>query len=145
MKQIRYYIEIIFTAIFVAILFMIFSCEGNYETINCEYCYQIEPEWGPLKIRASIDDEHPFVPVTIFRNKIEDMDTEWVDTLWHADDSIDVPVNKYYSVAAKYIVDSDTIYAIDGDKIKTKKVYDECDEDCYIIKGGIIDVRLKYD
>jgi len=52
-------------------------------------------------------------------------------------------LNEYYSVKAEYNLGEKTIYAVDGDKIKTKFVTETCDLDCWIITGGIINTKLK--
>lgn len=120
------------------------SCEDFY-SVDCSECYQEKPEWGPLIIDVTINDENPYVPIIIFNNKIEDQDTDWVDTIRELHDTIDVRVNKDYSVVARYIVDNDTILAVDGDKLKIKKITEACDETCWIYSGGHVNLELKYD
>ena len=56
-----------------------------------------------------------------------------------------VKLNESYSVTAEYIDSNKRIIALDKDKIKRRYVTDECDETCWTIKGGYIDVTLKYD
>lgn len=113
------------------------------KSADCSECYTIKPDTAELIIKLTINDENPKVPIVIYKNNIEDNDIEFTDTAITEDYYIDVPVNKYYSVTAQYKVNEKTIIAVDGDKIKTKKIYD-CDEPCWIIKGGYINVKLKY-
>lgn len=127
-------------------MLLIHGCERDVPRltgINCAECYQDKPEWGPLNVRLTINDENPFVPMVIYEGYIEDEVVEWVDTSWEADYWVDVPVNKYYSVSAKYLQDGDTIYVIDGDRLKLKHTTEECDEPCYYFKGGYFDLQLK--
>jgi hypothetical protein len=121
------------------------SCERQPPTdsgFDCAYCYQDPPQDGPLLVKVSINSENLFVPITIYIGNIEDNNIEYTDTTWAADYWIDVPVNKYYSVAAKYISGADTIVSVDGDNFKIRKNTNDCDEDCWYYVGGFFDVRL---
>jgi len=53
-----------------------------------------------------------------------------------------VPVDHYYTVAAKYIRNSDTIYAIDGSNV-SKQSFIQCDSICWKIVGNNLSVKLK--
>jgi hypothetical protein len=118
-------------------------CDNIDLTVDCAECYQNEPEWGDIFVDVTINDENQYVPIIIYRGEFENNDIEYIDTAYESEYIIDVPLNLYYSVKAEYIVGSDTIYAIDGDKIKTKLNTEDCDQECYVIKGGNFDVRLK--
>ena len=82
------------------------------------------------------------------RNEIDEIDginyIEYADTAATEKIYIDVPLDFYYSVTAEYKSGNKTIFALDGDNIKTKKNIDDCDEKCYYITGGYINVKLKY-
>ena len=75
----------------------------------------------------------------MFENRVE----EYADTAFFKEEQIEVPVDEYYSVEAKYLSGTDTIYVVDGDQFNLKRETSECDKKCYYFKGGIIDVRLK--
>ncbi len=123
------------------------SCERNepvnWGTFDCATCYQDKPDSGPLQIKVTINDENSFVPLVIYRGNFESNDIEYVDTAFNSDYSVDVPVDKYYSVTAKYKNNGRIIFAVDGDNLKTAKNTQDCDQDCYYFKGGYIDVRLR--
>ena len=129
------------------IFFLSFSlqCDKIELAIDCSECYQIAPEWGEIYVQVTINDENNFVPLIIFIGNVEDYDIEYIDTAYGKDYYLEVPLNRYYSVMAEYISGYDTICAVDGDEIKIKKNTEDCDEECYIIKGGQIDVRLHSD
>lgn len=130
--------------IFLFIISLTFIKCGNIDlTVDCAECYQEEPNWGDIYVQVTINDENNFVPLVIYRGNFEDNDIEWVDTAYEEEYYLDVPINKFYSVKAEYIAGSDTIYVIDGDEIKTKLNTEDCDVDCYVIKGGNFDARLK--
>ncbi len=133
-----------YIALLLILLIGINSCDKcDMKSTDCSECYTIKPDTGELIIKLTINDENPKVPIVIYKNNIEDNDIEFTDTARSEDYYIDVPINKYYSVTARYKVNDKTIVAVDGDKIKTKKIY-SCDELCWIIKGGYINVKLKY-
>lgn len=129
----------------ILLLLGVISCERKFEffEFDCADCYQDKPESGPLIIYFTIDAENEFVPYTIYKGNFEDCLVEYADTAFSKEEQIEVPVNEYYSVEAKYSSGTDTIYVVDGDRFKLKREDNECDKKCYYFKGGIVDVRLK--
>jgi len=121
------------------------ACERKFELfeLDCENCYQEKPEWGPLIIYFSFDEENDSVSYTIYRGNFENKEVEYAGKATLTEEQIDVPVNECYSVEALYLKDGDTIRVVDGDTFKLKKETSECDEKCYSFKDGMIDVRLK--
>ena len=132
----------------ISILILIFfSCEKEFhvQSTDCDYCYDYEPEYSELIISLSINDENPQVPVSVFEGDIEQDIFISIDTVDSTVFYAPVVVNKEYSVMAEYKSGDKNIIVIDKDKISTRYVTDECDPDCWTVKGGYIDVRLKYD
>lgn len=130
----------------VVILFVLtFSCEQDPLVFNvdCDECTYSKPDSADLIIDISINEENPFVPLVFYRGKIEDGVFEYADTAYSEVFYVYSPVDEYYSVKAFYKKGEQTIIAVDGDKMKTSLVSDVCDYDCYIVKGGTLDVRLK--
>ena len=131
----------------VLIFFLVFlaGCERNepLESFDCATCYQDKPDWGPLQIMVTINNDNPYVPLVIYRGDIESNDIEYMDIAYSSEYTVDVPPDKYYSVTAEYKDGSKTIFAVDGDKLKMKKNIKDCDKECYYFKGGYIDVRLR--
>ena len=134
-----------FWVIIIILSLSVFACERKFEIFefNCEDCYQERPDYGPLIIYFSIGGENEYVLYTIYKGEFEDCIVEYADTAFYNEEQIDVPVNEYYSVEAKYVSGNDTIYVVDGDQFKLKKETTECDKKCYYFKDGIIDVRLR--
>ena len=123
----------------------IFSCDKNFDflEVDCSDCYRIRPDSGELIIQVSINNENPEVPIAIYRDRIESGRIRIRDTVSEEKVYIEVPLNHYYSVKAEYKAGNDSIIAVDGDRIKTHRVTDQCDTICWIIKGGKYDLRLK--
>lgn len=134
----------IFWLIFIVVIGLFLSCE-EYRglTVDCSECYSIEPDSGDLIIYLTINSENPRVPLTVFKDKVDDEWIEYTDTTVTSPYYLYVDLNEYYSVKAKYNSGDRTIYAIDGDKIKTRYVTETCEFDCWVISGGIINVELK--
>jgi hypothetical protein len=134
---------------FVTILFLMtlmYACSEKIftEGVNCEECYQEKPDSAYVEIKLTINDTYDSIPLIVYCDKVENNEIDWIDTADTNPFYLFVEVNKYYSVAAKYIKNTDTIIAIDGTKIKIKHVSGECDEDCWIIEGDELNVTLKY-
>jgi hypothetical protein len=137
-----------FVYLFLFLLIVTFiSCERNkqfsLDKFDCSDCYQEKPDSADLTVKVTINNENPRVPLVIYKGKIEDQVIDYIDTAINSDYYLWVKVDEYYSVEAKYKSGNKTIIAVDGDKIKTKKNSTECDETCYRIKGGYINVRLR--
>jgi len=124
---------------------LISSCDENFDffEVDCSECYRIKPDNGELIIHVTINDENPEVPIAIYRDRIEYGRIRIRDTVSEKTVYIEVPLNHYYSVKAEYKTGNDSIFTVDGDRIKTHRVTDQCDTICWIIKGGKYDLRLK--
>jgi len=134
-----------FLVLFPVIANLILSCDENFDflEVDCSECYRIKPDTGELIIHVTINDENPDVPIAIYRDRIESGRIRIRDTVSEKTVYIEVPLNHYYSVEAKYKTGNDSIVAVDGDRIKTHRVTDQCDTICWIIKGGKYDLKLK--
>ena len=134
-----------FWVIFPVIAILMFSCDENYDffEVDCSECYRTKPENSELIINVTINNENPEVPITIYRDKIESGRIRIRDTVSETKIYIEVPLNHYYSVKAEYKMGNDSVFAVDGERIETRRITDQCDTICWIIKGGRYDVRLK--
>ena len=123
-----------------------FSCDKpmveDCENYNFSDCSLDQPDWGLVKVQVTINSENPYVPLTFFRGNIEDNVVEVIDTAYSGELKVDMPLNNYFSVKAIYKSGIKQIIAVDGGDFTTKK-YHVCDQDCWVIRGGEYDVRLK--
>ncbi len=128
------------------LVILMYSCNEKIFTtaVNCEECYQEKPDSADLVIELTFNDKYDAIPLTVYKDKVENDDIEWIDTAYGSPFYLLVPVDKYFSVAAEYNADSGKIIAIDGTKIRIKHVSGECDEDCWIIEDDDLNVKLKY-
>ena len=139
----RINLKIVMFLIFLMVV--VISCERKFDfyEFNCEDCYQEKPETGPLIIYFSFNEENDRVPFTIYKGRFEDGKEVYTGTAFSLEEQIEVPVDGYYSVEAKYVSGTDTIYVVDGDRFNLKRELSECDKKCYYFEGGFIDVRLR--
>jgi len=114
----------------------------NFE-VDCDQCYSVEPDSGDIHLRVTINDENPYVPLVIYKDKVEEGVVEYIDTAYNEDYYLWVAIKKPYSAKAKYKKGDKIIYAVDGDKVGIRKVSDVCQTDCWVYTDGKIDLRLK--
>ncbi|MBN1159599.1 MAG: hypothetical protein JXA61_09475 [Bacteroidales bacterium] len=114
-----------------------------YGEVDCSECYQIRPDSADLIVRLTLNGGIQEVPLTFYRGNIEGGVVECVDTAFTDPYYLWVAVEQAYSVKAEYYHGGKVVYAVDGTTIEILKVPDACDEECYIINGETLDVRLK--
>jgi len=129
--------------VFIFIMGSFMSCEDRGAFVDCSECYSVEPDSGDLIIYLSIESPHLKVPLTIYKDQVDDEYIEYIDTAYSSPYYLYVDLNEYYSVKAEYNLGEKTIYAVDGDKIKTRYVTETCDLDCWVLTGGILNAELK--
>ncbi len=110
--------------------------------INCNDCYANAPDSAKLIIYVTIDQENDSVPLTFYRGSYEDGEIDWQDTATTEEFYLYSEMEREYTVRAKYNSGNDTIIAFDGDKMTVYDAWEECGNLCYIVKGGIFDLRL---
>lgn len=139
-------------ALFTSFLLLgVLSCGDEYflDDVDCSECYVPKPDYGPVTLTLSRNAENDSIPILIFKGKYEESYLDdfssavIIDTVAESTITVDLPVNEFYSVAAQYIRDGKKVVVVDGDRLKLYKVSDQCDEICWIFRGGNIDVRLK--
>lgn len=123
------------------------SCESysSLDEVNCADCLSFEPLDADLYISVTIDSKYKDVPVVILKGKLGSSDTVVVDTITNQMAYIPVPLNDFYTVIAEYNTGTKIVKAVDGDEISKYNISNKCGDICWIIRGGIIDVRLNFD
>lgn len=135
-----------FVISFFALIVGFASCDRPYvddcETWDGDGCISIKPDTGLLIVRLTINNENQQVLVKVYDGKIEDenevLKVNTIEALLH----LYLPVNRFYTVTASYKSGDRSIIAVDGDEIELKH-YNICSEDCYVLKDGKVNVRLK--
>ncbi len=113
--------------------------------VDCSECYWDKPDSADLTIHLTINEQHPEVPIVLYRGNIEDGQVDWVDTARETPYILYSAVDQFYSLTARYRVDGKTIVVVDGDKLEAKHSTDDCDYECWIVTGGILKAELKFE
>lgn len=119
------------------------GCEPEDWIINpdCNDCFSLKPDSAKLIVYLSINAENDSIPLTFTRGDSQG-EMDWQDTATMSEFYLDAAVGSVYTVKAEYSVASKTVLAFDADIMTLKDYGDECGSPCYIIKGGIFDLRL---
>jgi len=132
--------------LFTAVLLMLVklsSCEIEDFTTNCDDCLDYWPDSANLVILLTINDENPVVPIEVFRGTVEQQELDWSDSASVETYRLYSKIDQDYSVRATYRQGTKTIIACDADKLYSYIASDECGDNCIIVKGGVLDLRLK--
>ena len=120
------------------------SCNEYMGVVDCDECYSVKPDSADLIIYLTINQDHPEVPIVVYRDNIEN-DTDWIDTAITSPYYLYSRIDQFYSVKAEYQVGKRIINVVDGDKLQAKHVSESCDVECWVITGGELNVELKFD
>lgn len=120
------------------------SCEPedwDFE-VNCNDCYDYEPDSANLIVYLTMNSENDSVPITIYRGPFEKGEIDWQDTATGEEFRLYSAMDREYAVRAEYKSGTKTIIAFDEDKMVVKDNGENCGSPCYMVKGGIFDLRL---
>ncbi|MBN2663687.1 MAG: hypothetical protein JXR68_08570 [Bacteroidales bacterium] len=138
--------------IIISISVTIFSCNSSnlkdYDD-DCTnfYCETNEPYYTDINIKFSRTTECPNPTIYIMLGHYgegtiyKEISTDSLEDYIY-DIDVEVSINAYYTIYTKYIVNNDTITAIDGDFVY-KESYVECDYECWKIKNKHFNINLK--
>ncbi len=120
------------------------ACEPEDWALNvdCGDCYGFKPDSAELIINLTINAENDSVPLAFYLGDYEDGIIDWLDTATTEKFYLYSAMDKNYTVRATYTSGNQTIMAFDGDKMFLQDAGDQCGSPCYIVKGGIFDLRL---
>ncbi len=111
-------------------------------SVDCGDCYDYRPDSAELIINLTINAENDSVPLTFYLGNYEEGVIDWQDTATSEEFYLYSALDKDYTVRATYKSGDQTLMAFDGDKMTLSDAGEECGSPCYIVKGGIFDVRL---
>lgn len=127
---------------FLTALAVFLSCEDQRWFTNCSDCFANEPESVELIVRLS-DADQPVV-VTIYEGELEDGIVYLSHETMLNEYSINVSLNKKYTVTAFYVRGNETFTAVDSSVPKVRYTEDKCESACYYVYDRIVDLRLRY-
>lgn len=110
--------------------------------INCSDCYGYKPDSANLIVNLTINAENDSVPLAFYLGDYEDGVIDWQDTASTEEFYLYSKMGSRYTVRATYRSGNKIIEAFDSDKMQIYNANEECGSPCYIVKGGIFDLRL---
>ncbi|HDR68300.1 MAG TPA: hypothetical protein ENN61_04535 [Bacteroidaceae bacterium] len=120
------------------------SCEPeNWMMIDCNECFSYKPDSANLIVYLTIDSDYGPVPLTFFKGKYEEGVIDWQDTATTTEFRLYSEIGQLYTVKAIYSTGDETIIAFDADRMTKYNAGEECGNPCYIVKGGVFDLRIK--
>ena len=135
------------TLVVLLLLIITGSCEEKIYTgdVDCDECYTEKPQYADLIIDLTIANRFGNVVVNVYEGELEDNHVVLTDTVDYSPFYAYVRVDKKYAVRAEYKKGTETLYVVDGTKLKVLLVRGECDDDCYVIEGESLNATIKKD
>lgn len=135
------------TLVVLLLLIITGSCEEKIYTgdVDCDECYTEKPQYADLIIDLTIANRFGNVVVNVYEGELEDNQVVLTDTVDYSPFYAYVRVDKKYAVRAEYKKGTETLYVVDGTKLKVLLVRGECDDDCYVIEGESLNATIKKD
>jgi hypothetical protein len=131
--------------IFLTLSFIIlFSCKEQGLFIKCPDCLNEEPLKTSLEIKLEAANFGVSTQINVYEGNIEDsvLYSSFSSSSNHT--SIEVTLNKKYTVTATYYIPDNYYIAIDSATPRVKFDKTKCDNPCYFVYDEDIDLRLKY-
>ena len=130
---------ILFLFVFLA-LFL--SCEKNGWIVKCQDCFQGEPSVVPLYVK--LDQPSTPIKVRVYEGMLDDSVLYQTEEVTWDEYTIDVPVNKKYTITATYNIDGKIYIAVDSATPRVRYTKDKCDDPCYYAYDNYLNLRIKY-
>ena len=140
----RFHIKLLALALLVLVSGKFTACEPEdwVLSVDCADCYGYKPDSADLIVYLSIDAENASVPLTFYRGSYEEGVIDWLDTATTEEFYLYSKMDASYTVRASYRSGDRIIEAFDADHMHLYSANEECGSPCYIVKGGILDLRL---
>ena len=150
----KHYIRAFRAVLGFLILTFCFSCKEDEQVLNgitiidCNECTTDEPLDATLNIKLEKLEKYEHadfnINITIYEGNLEDdivysaFRTSWPET------SATVPINKNYTITARYFINDKTYIAVNSVTPRVKYNKYSCDEPCYYIVDRLVNLKLKY-
>jgi len=134
----------------VLFLFHLYSCtENNTDLPNVEDCenyyYEdcntVEPIEGSVHLKFSINQKIHSVVFDVYKGYADEGNLFFSDTSYDSEVDYIMPIDQYYSVKAKYIINGVSLKVIDGGELR-KKSKQVCDSTCWATNELKLDLSI---
>lgn len=136
---IRLYIKLLSLVVFT----LLFSCETPLY-VDCEECYADQPVDCIVEILVGNDyGAYNSVDVVIYFGRMEDgVIVNTFKTSYSA--NFRALINNEYTIVATTLADGREYRAVNSVKPEYQLIEGMCEEDCYIIRDNVVNMKLKY-
>lgn len=122
-----------------------FACEDKGLFIDCAECLTSEPVKTDLDIKLELPEYNSQALITVYEGNIEDSIVYTSYKIAATQSSVQVTLNKKYTVTEAYNKDGNYYIAIDSATPRVRYEKSQCDDPCYFIYDKEINLRLKYE
>jgi hypothetical protein len=131
-------------ASFTALVFC-FSCEKTFPgMILCRDCLDQEPLMALLEVKLSPEYGFKSIDVEIYEGNLDDSVLYRAFSTSSPVHRISVPINKKYSLLARYYLPDDDFLAVNSVTPTAKFDDVQCEKPCYYVVNKVVDLRLKH-
>lgn len=124
------------------VLTLLFSCEYEQLFVYCPDCKTSIPENAMLTIKLE-GFNYP-INIEVYEGILEDGVLFKFLTTNSLETSVEVPVNKKYTIIAIYPDEGTTYIAVDSAYPRVGYSEDQCDDPCYYTYDTSVNLKLKY-
>jgi len=121
-----------------------FSCEEQGLFVRCSDCTTSEPEKTNLEIKLDFAQYGFETIINVYEGNLEDSVIFRSFNTSSSYTTINVTLNKKYTVTATYYIPDDYYVVIDSSTPKVKYEKTRCDDPCFFVYDKVVDLRLKY-
>jgi hypothetical protein len=107
---------------------------------------RVKPDSAKLKIYVTVNSENPNVRLILYSGLYSINPEPPIERIiiTNKDTIISLPVDRDYSVKARYKIGNDSISVVNGSTFGAKEIKQTCDEICWVISGEKINVKLEF-
>lgn len=121
-----------------------FSCEEQGLFVKCSDCTTSEPEKTNLEVKLDFAQYGFETIINVYEGNLEDSVIFRSFNTSSSYTTINVTLNKKYTVTATYYIPDDYYVVIDSSTPKVKYEKTQCDDPCFFVYDKVVDLRLKY-
>ena len=121
-----------------------FSCEEQGLFVKCSDCTTSEPEKTNLEVKLDFAQYGFETIINVYEGNLEDSVIFRSFNTSSSYTTINVTLNKKYTVTATYYIPDDYYVVIDSSTPKVKYEKTRCDDPCFFVYDKVVDLRLKY-
>ncbi|MDD2197469.1 MAG: hypothetical protein PHE03_07990 [Bacteroidales bacterium] len=120
------------------------SCDSvDLSPVDCDECYTLEPEFGQIELRLTINDENPEVTIKLYEDVFYEANLIYTKIVKRSSTLLEIDTNREYVVKAEYVKNGRSYQVVNRARLKTKLNRESCSEPCYYIVKRSVDLRIK--